>query len=103
MYGHQNSLDIHQIITYLKCNSNDAFIPSHIGRLDKLTSCIVVCAKNNLTLKQLKEKEKIMIKIYGFKYNVNENIIKKIKLDKKAQKVIESSEGKIKNKHCFTK
>jgi len=44
-----------------------------------------------------------MIKIYGFKYNVNENIIKKIKLDKKAQKVIESSEGKIKNKHCFTK
>ena len=36
MYGHNKSLD-NRIITYLKCNSNDALIPSHIGLLEKIT------------------------------------------------------------------
>jgi len=36
MYGPNKSLD-NRITTYLKCNSNDALIPSHIRRLDKIT------------------------------------------------------------------
>ena len=36
MYGHNKSLD-NRIVTYLKCNSNDALILSHIGMSDKIT------------------------------------------------------------------
>ncbi|AAZ43515.1 RluA family pseudouridine synthase [Mycoplasmopsis synoviae] len=66
IHGEDNSLD-NQVLSYLKHKQIDSFKPSHVGRLDKETSGLIVYAKNYLTLKQLNEKSFNFKKVYQFK------------------------------------
>ncbi|WP_406615278.1 pseudouridine synthase [Mycoplasmopsis hyopharyngis] len=54
MHGFKNCLDF-QVLEYLKVDPKLTFKPSHIGRLDKETSGLVVYAKNYSTLRFLQE------------------------------------------------
>ncbi|WGI36526.1 pseudouridine synthase family protein [Mesomycoplasma lagogenitalium] len=76
IHGEDNCLD-NQVLQYLKFIQNSSFVPSHIGRIDKSTSGIVVYAKNYHSLVQLKEKQSNFDKIYIFKSD--------IKIDKEFQ------------------
>lgn len=90
------SLD-QQVWNYLKFIQKDSFIPSSIGRLDKVTSGIVVYAKDYLTLKILKEKQKHFKKIYLFKSDLPKPITTNFKLghDEKLQKQVVMPNGKM--------
>ena len=61
-----NSLD-NQIWAYLKFKQVDSFVPSSIGRIDKVTSGLIVYAKNYKALRHLKEKQAAFDKTYIFK------------------------------------
>ncbi|TNK92745.1 RluA family pseudouridine synthase, partial [Mycoplasmopsis pullorum] len=52
MHSNDDSLDS-QIMDYLKFTPNDSFTISHIGRLDKETSGLVIYAKNYQILQEL--------------------------------------------------
>ncbi|MEE3928442.1 RluA family pseudouridine synthase [Mycoplasmopsis ciconiae] len=66
MHSEEDCLDF-QVLKYLKFNKSDSFIPSHLGRLDKETSGLVVYAKNFETLKTFKENPDLIQKTYWFK------------------------------------
>lgn len=66
VHGEDNSLD-NQVLCYLKYNKIDSFKPSHIGRLDKATSGIMIYAKNYKTLVELNKKTKYFEKYYELK------------------------------------
>lgn len=55
IHSEKNCLD-HQILSYLNFKKIDSFKPSHVGRLDKPTSGLIVYAKNYLTLVELNKK-----------------------------------------------
>lgn len=65
VHGHPKSLD-NQVLNYLRFNQTSSFKPSHVGRLDKITSGIIVYAKNYSTLAQLNSKHSNFTKIYKF-------------------------------------
>ncbi|WP_027121207.1 RluA family pseudouridine synthase [Mycoplasma leonicaptivi] len=69
VHGDENSLD-NQVLSYLKYKKIDSFKPSHVGRLDKETSGLIVYAKNYSTLVELNEKNKFFIKKYIFKSDI---------------------------------
>ncbi|MGZ9414140.1 pseudouridine synthase [Mycoplasma sp. 5370] len=69
IHSEDNCLDL-QILKYLNFKQKDSFIPSHIGRIDKKTSGIVIYAKNYKALVELKEKQKKFEKIYIFKSDI---------------------------------
>ncbi|QZE12552.1 pseudouridine synthase [Mycoplasma sp. Ms02] len=75
MHSEDNSLDM-QVLKYLKFKKVDSFVPSHIGRLDKEVSGLVVYAKNLKTQKQL-ERQNTLTKIYMFKsdFNVEKQVV----------------------------
>ncbi|MGV2392832.1 UNVERIFIED_CONTAM: RluA family pseudouridine synthase [Campylobacter lari] len=66
VHSSSNSLDL-QVYKYLKFKQTDSFKPSHVGRLDKETSGLIIYAKNYPTLKQLNEKQSFNEKYYTFK------------------------------------
>lgn len=65
MHGFFNSLDM-LVLNYLNIDFNSTFKPSHIGRLDKETSGLVIYAKNYSTLRFLQE-NKLFEKTYILK------------------------------------
>lgn len=66
VHGEDNCLD-YQVLSYLNYNKVDSFIPSHIGRLDKKTSGLIVYAKTYKALTEMKEKSKHFEKYYVLK------------------------------------
>ncbi|MBZ4217990.1 pseudouridine synthase [Mycoplasma tauri] len=66
VHGSFNSLD-NQVLSYLKFSQESSFKPSHVGRLDKVTSGIMIYAKNYETLVELNNKTIFFEKIYTFK------------------------------------
>ncbi|MGL4343380.1 MAG: pseudouridine synthase [Metamycoplasmataceae bacterium] len=76
VHGDINSLD-NQVLSYLKFNKIDSFKPSHIGRLDKDTSGLIVYAKNYKTLVELNDKTKYFDKFYLLKsdYDFDKKIV----------------------------
>ncbi|WP_029512743.1 pseudouridine synthase [Mycoplasmopsis iners] len=71
MHSETNCLD-HQVLKYFAYrNDIDEFKPSHVGRLDKETSGLVIYAKNYYALAELNRKTAFFDKIYAFKSNYN--------------------------------
>lgn len=66
MHGFVDSLD-QQVLTYLKFKQVDSFKPASIGRLDRVTSGLVVYAKNYKALVQLNDKVNKFEKYYQLK------------------------------------
>ncbi|MGL6125133.1 MAG: pseudouridine synthase [Metamycoplasmataceae bacterium] len=66
VHGEPNCLDF-QVLTYLGYKKIDSFKPSHIGRLDKSTSGIIVYAKNYPTLVQMNKRISDFEKYYVMK------------------------------------
>ncbi|MCU4117096.1 RluA family pseudouridine synthase [Mycoplasma zalophi] len=96
MVNEENSLN-DQVLTYLKFKKTDSFVPDSIGRLDKVTSGLVIYAKNYQTLVEFKEKQENFIKIYQFVSDINEDKLVTVKLvkdiEKQKMKVTEDKKG----------
>lgn len=56
----------YKVLSYLKFKQVDSFKPSHVGRLDKETSGIILYAKTYEALRQLNEAKNLFIKKYLF-------------------------------------
>ncbi len=66
VHGEPDCLDF-QVLSYLQYKKVDSFKPSHIGRLDKSTSGLIIYAKNYSTLVQMNEKTGDFEKYYVMK------------------------------------
>lgn len=66
MHGFVDSLD-QQVLTYLKFKQVDSFKPASIGRLDRVTSGLIIYAKNYKALVQLNDKVNKFEKYYQLK------------------------------------
>ncbi|WP_033161471.1 pseudouridine synthase [[Mycoplasma] collis] len=99
-----NCLD-KQILNYLNFQQKDSFIPSHVNRIDKKTSGIMVYAKNYQSLVELKNKQKFFEKIYLFEsdivLNKSINVFLNLKKDEKNQKMIVIKKSNIVAKTIF--
>lgn len=88
VHGEPDCLDF-QVLTYLKYKKIDSFKPSHIGRLDKSTSGIILYAKNYFTLVQMNEKTSNFEKYYVMKSDFTyekEHVIFYSKFDTKTKR-----------------
>ncbi|MCT4469837.1 RluA family pseudouridine synthase [Mycoplasma sp. HS2188] len=65
VHGNSNSLD-QQVYSYLNFEQNTSFKPSHVGRLDKVTSGLIVYAKNYESLVELNKANNAFDKDYIF-------------------------------------
>ena len=74
VHGKYNSID-NQVLSYLKFKKVDSFTPSHVGRLDKLTSGIMLYAKNYNSLKELNDKKTYFEKFYIAISKLNEKFL----------------------------
>lgn len=71
IHSEKDSLDM-QVLKYLNYQNNlEDFRPSHIGRIDKETSGLMLYAKNHYALSQLNKKQNDFEKIYTFKSDYN--------------------------------
>ena len=68
MHGFNDSLD-NQVLSYLNYKQTDSFIPSSIGRLDRVTSGLIIYAKTYSALVQLNNK----INLFKRNYNNYKN------------------------------
>ncbi|WP_434337329.1 RluA family pseudouridine synthase [Mesomycoplasma hyopneumoniae] len=76
VHGGKFNLDL-AVWNYLKIPENQVFKPSHIGRLDKKTSGIILYGLNYQSVVELNQKQKFFEKIYTFKSDINlKNTIK---------------------------
>lgn len=66
MHGFDDSLD-NQVLSYLNYKQTDSFIPSSIGRLDRVTSGLIIYAKTYSALVQLNNKINLHEKYYLLK------------------------------------
>lgn len=66
IHGEENCLD-NQVLSYLKYSKVDSFKPSHVGRLDKSTSGLMIYAKTYKALVELNNKTKYFEKYYELK------------------------------------
>ncbi|MDW2906798.1 RluA family pseudouridine synthase [Mesomycoplasma ovipneumoniae] len=64
---------------YLKIEKTDVFMPSHVGRLDKKTSGIILYGLNYKSVVELNKKQKFFEKIYTFESKIK--LKKPIKID----------------------
>jgi 23S rRNA pseudouridine955/2504/2580 synthase len=89
VHGEKNSIN-NQVLSYLKFEKKDSFTPSHIGRLDKVTSGIMVYAKNFKSLLELNNKRQFFEKYYKAISNLKKNLILKAYIfhDEKLKKEI---------------
>lgn len=72
VHGSDKSLDM-QVLSYLDFKKVDSFVPSHIGRIDKVTSGIMVYGKNYDTVRQMNDNVDKFIKIYKCKSKLKES------------------------------
>ena len=79
VHDEQNSLD-KQVLAYLKFVQKDSFIPSHVGRIDKRTSGIMVYGKTYEAVKMLNDKASSQKKVYEFKSDLAKDIVTKFKI-----------------------
>ncbi|NQZ65895.1 MAG: RluA family pseudouridine synthase [Mycoplasmatales bacterium] len=79
IHGSDSSLDM-QVLSHLKYEKNSSFIPSHIGRIDKVTSGIVVYGKNYETVKQMNQNIHKFEKIYRAISELNKTQVLKMKI-----------------------
>lgn len=80
VHGEFGCLD-DQVLSYLKFKQKDSFVPSSIGRLDKVTSGIIVYAKNYDTLRQLKDRQDKFKKIYVLRSDLPQSTVTKFHID----------------------
>ncbi|UUM19939.1 MULTISPECIES: RluA family pseudouridine synthase [unclassified Mycoplasma] len=104
VHGEENSLD-NQVLGYLNFQKIDSFTPSHVGRLDKDTSGIILYGKNYLSVKILNQTHHKFIKKYQFLSDFTPNN-QRIKLyfykDDQAQKTKISPKPKDNSKEGVT-
>ncbi|MBN0919254.1 RluA family pseudouridine synthase [[Mycoplasma] gypis] len=95
MVGEENCLN-NQVLTYLKYEKQSAFMPDSIGRLDKVTSGLVIYAKNYPTLVELKAKHNDFVKTYQFisDFDGDEIITVRLKKDIENQKMTVDKDNK---------
>ncbi|QJG66988.1 RluA family pseudouridine synthase [Mycoplasma phocoenae] len=95
MSGEDDSLN-NQVLTYLKFVKTDTFTPSSIGRLDKVTSGLVIYAKNYATLVEFNKKINDFEKIYQFQsdFEGDETLTVRLKKDIEKQKMKVDRENK---------
>ncbi|CAM9096932.1 RluA family pseudouridine synthase [Mycoplasma todarodis] len=63
-----------QVLTYLNWENTDSFTPSHIGRIDKVTSGLVIYGKTYEALRQLKMNQGSFEKIYRFQSDLDQDL-----------------------------
>ncbi|MCP9306741.1 pseudouridine synthase family protein [Mesomycoplasma ovipneumoniae] len=78
VHGGNNNLDL-AVWNYLKIEKTDVFMPSHVGRLDKKTSGIILYGLNYKSVVELNKKQKFFEKIYTFESKIK--LKKPIKTD----------------------
>ncbi|WP_435130583.1 pseudouridine synthase [Mycoplasma sp. 6243] len=102
VHGDEHSLD-QQVLSYLNYKQIDSFKPSHVGRLDKETSGIILYAKNYASLVTLNASSSNFIKKYLFKSDFNE-VYKEVELyfDKQNNKIKTSVKAKDGYKYAKT-
>jgi len=75
----KDSLD-NQVLAYLKFKQIDSFVPSHVGRIDKQTSGIMIYGKTYEAVRQLNEASEKLKKIYEFKSDLDRDITTEYKI-----------------------
>ncbi|MCR8613400.1 MAG: RluA family pseudouridine synthase [Mycoplasma sp.] len=97
MHSEPNSLD-NQIYSYLKIRNYSTFLPSHIGRLDKVTSGIVLYAKNYSSYRILQDNMHNIKKTYEFKSDLDKPMKVNVRImhdeNKQRMVVTKTNEGK---------
>ncbi|MDO6825813.1 RluA family pseudouridine synthase [Mesomycoplasma ovipneumoniae] len=78
VHGGDRNLDL-AVWNYLKLEKTDVFMPSHVGRLDKKTSGIILYGLNYKSVVELNKKQKFFEKIYTFESKIK--LKKTIKTD----------------------
>ncbi|WP_341432933.1 RluA family pseudouridine synthase [Mesomycoplasma ovipneumoniae] len=78
VHGGDKNLDL-AVWNYLKIKKTDVFMPSHVGRLDKKTSGIILYGLNYKSVVELNKKQKFFEKIYTFESKIK--LKKPIKTD----------------------
>ncbi|WP_069097891.1 pseudouridine synthase family protein [Mesomycoplasma ovipneumoniae] len=78
VHGGDSNLDL-AVWNYLKIEKTDVFMPSHVGRLDKKTSGIILYGLNYKSVVELNKKQKFFEKIYTFESKIK--LKKPIKTD----------------------
>lgn len=71
IHSEEEALD-NQVLSYLKYKKIDSFKPTHVGRLDKETSGIMLYVKNYPTLKKMNLLLQNITKTYAFKSDFSE-------------------------------
>ena len=91
IHGDDNSLD-NQVLNYLNYSNYETFLPTHIGRIDKVTSGIVLYAKNYESAKELNNKISFFDKTYACISDLKNKTILKAKIfhDEKQMKEVVS-------------
>ena len=79
VHDEQNCLD-KQVLAYLKFVKKDSFTPSHVGRIDKRTSGIMVYGKTYEAVKMLNEFAAAQKKVYQFRSDLAKDIVTKFKI-----------------------
>jgi len=79
VHDDKDSLD-NQVLTYLKFEQVDSFVPSHVGRLDKQTSGLMMYGKTYEAVRQLNEASEKIKKIYEFKSDLEQDITTEYKM-----------------------
>ncbi len=79
VHGSKDCLD-NQVLTYLDFKPEGSFIPSHIGRLDKVTSGLIIYGKTYESLKNMKASQGHFEKIYTFKSDLKKDLITEFKI-----------------------
>ena len=90
IHGEDNCLDW-QVLTYLNYQKHDSFQPSHVGRLDKDTSGIMIYAKTYQALVELNKKTNFFQKYYQLKSDfpwTKKHVVLYAHFDQKTQKRI---------------
>ena len=90
IHGEPNCLD-EQVLTYLKYQKVDSFQPSHVGRLDKATSGLMIYAKTYQALVQLNQKTNYFQKYYQLKSDfpwVKKHVVLYAHFDAKKQQMV---------------
>ncbi|WP_434325444.1 pseudouridine synthase [Mesomycoplasma hyorhinis] len=93
------SLD-NQVSKYLKTQKINSFTPSHIGRLDKATSGLIIYAKNYFSLVELNKKQNSFLKYYIFQSDIE--IKKKFEVKIKIEKNEKLKKMQVTNKETAT-
>ena len=102
VHDDKNSLD-NQVLAYLKYKPTDSFKPSHVGRLDKVTSGLMIYGKTYDAVRQLNESSRQFEKIYEFKSNLNRDITTNYLIwhDEDLRKEICGDRGKATTTHFY--